>query len=1068
MMWGSEYRTFEAGGGTVTVNSAADRWCLVDVSEPTLARAVQAVLDYVKHHKVFATKEWLDNLRRYPRGGVPSEAESWIDRAMTIPSSLKVGRVSLELRFLGELRLSGALLWPVALRHLPHPVPAADTRIWGIRILAGMTPFEKALLQPPRPATRVTAALIMSCSPMAGVDSLSQQALLDTLGVLAGSEHAHSLDSPLLMDLYRRLEGQKRGDGSLVDLALPAEQILRDRGVRGTAAPRYGDAGCRPDGAPWVEAFGRMSMGSKLKSGAPQRVAHRLWLEYCATLGKIPAPAEVTRAAHVEGPRGFKRWLQGRGGATSRDVVPLMGDIFEMLCEEGHMDANPIWSEADRPPALPANAISNKAVVPREVLVACATVVNELLDHARRQFEGLHGQGWKPAGIILACRAPGDVAASDACSPVLPAGLLKPECFRGLAVTLRGEDGTVVRVLNPVLPTLLLWLLKAPHRTFQARMVDSGEGDELIPELSFVAGDHGIRRTVVSWLPNSHPLATKGRRKGVIREVEDDVLGQTIPGIFLNTNKTHAERDKDGEDPGFELAWDDPETHEALYELRRWQQRCNAVDRLIPRDELRAASLAPSDGLRGKMPGYAYLFRHAQDKDLPGRLEPPTHSQAAHFFYRVLDEVEARIAKADEAAGPGEARRLPPRIVLSRDVTGMPDRCIFSLHSLRVTGITALLEAGVPFWMVSRLVAGHATWLMTLRYAKPSPGTVWEAVRGVAAGAQPRDGGDARADVSAMGQEELQQHMVSDGHPMAAGGTQVAGFWRWMHDGVCPTGETMCHEGGPQVAGSRKAHGPVEGGARNCALCRFFLTGPAFIEGQVDVVNATLHGARRRAEGIRELHAQRRAPENSRRRASFDDRVERAEAELHLVVRGIHARMRLIHASLALAKAQGAGEDAAGASQPGEMLLTRMTGADIEARLREASELGALDQVSRIAALVPHLDVGDALTARNELIDRLFDANGFEALLYRLPARMARAAGDAVTDGVRAQAPPGMEPDEFLDMVAEGRSKLFELDVPAIEARIARAVGDAIRIVPRPTQARLPGPASTAGSGPAT
>jgi hypothetical protein len=52
----------------------------------------------------------------------------------------------------------------------------------------------------------------------------------------------------------------------------------------------------------------------------------------------------------------------------------------------------------------------------------------------------------------------------------------------------------------------------------------------------------------------------------------------------------------------------------------------------------------------------------------------------------------------------------------------------------------------------------------------------------------------------------------------------------------------------------------------------------------------------------------------------------------------------------------------------------------------------------------------------------------------------------AVVDGVRAQAPADVDPARFLDQVAEGRVKLFDLDTEAIEIEVSRAVGRPIAI----------------------
>lgn len=102
-------------------------------------------------------------------------------------------------------------------------------------------------------------------------------------------------------------------------------------------------------------------------------------------------------------------------------------------------------------------------------------------------------------------------------------------------------DGTVRRVWSPVRAIALLVKLHLPLRTFQVRMLNSGEADVEVyrPELG-------------GWVQNAHALAgTSSRAMGAIRRFEDKFAGVDFPGFYINTNKTQDTNLKTGR--GYEI-----------------------------------------------------------------------------------------------------------------------------------------------------------------------------------------------------------------------------------------------------------------------------------------------------------------------------------------------------------------------------------------------------------------------------------------------------------------------------------------------------------------------------------
>lgn len=89
------------------------------------------------------------------------------------------------------------------------------------------------------------------------------------------------------------------------------------------------------------------------------------------------------------------------------------------------------------------------------------------------------------------------------------------------------ETGQLEQVWCPARAFAILILFILPIRSVQVRLLDSGEGDELIY-------DHARE----AFVPNHLPTATPGRAEGCIRLFVDGELRKDIIGLWINTNKT--------------------------------------------------------------------------------------------------------------------------------------------------------------------------------------------------------------------------------------------------------------------------------------------------------------------------------------------------------------------------------------------------------------------------------------------------------------------------------------------------------------------------------------------------
>lgn len=271
----------------------------------------------------------------------------------------------------------------------------------------------------------------------------------------------------------------------------------------------------------------------------------------------------------------------------------------------------------------------------------------------------------------------------------------------------------------------------------------------------------------------------------------------------------------------------------------------------VSRQPLSDNSLIASVDVADRLDKYHFLFRDAANKT--ALLEPVSKTRTKRFWYELLWELEKRLEKEGITNNDGSRISL---ITYWQDTR--PRGTIFDQHSLRVTGLTTMAGAGVPIHMLREFVAGHATILMTLYYLRPRAGEITR----VLDEALSRTTEDEQQDWSAYLQDqplevvrEVTAYNSEDG--LLASKQVQSALWAPTEYGVCPNSATKCSEGGPFVEGKgkRKIHSPVPGGAYNCAMCRFFVTGPPFLGGLVAKFNETVGQLLEKVERLRQQEA---------------------------------------------------------------------------------------------------------------------------------------------------------------------------------------------------------------------
>jgi hypothetical protein len=746
----------------------------------------------------------------------------------------------------------------------------------------------------------------------------------------------------------------------------------------------------------WGRSFRRWVDSQHWKAPISKTEACRAILHYLECQSEPPElHAKDLRSRMFGAENRLYDWLCNHGSLPGARLS--MQTVFHFFVWHG--EQNPEFviplRKSELPPAPWRSSKTTKVLIPRTILEEAKSICRELIEVT------LSGQTELPNTIHCVKQFTNDLACKFA------------------------EPGVgLVTKFVPVLPVLLYTLLTLPIRGIQARLLDSGEADDEFPIAPPGDAPIGLR---IEWVSNTSPLARKARTEGWLRRIRDTSVSKDYLGFWVNSNKTTAMGRGDAKDYGYEIPWQHDELISILTRLRDWQMLHNPIETLSSRGDLSEKSLRPTAALSKLMPAYAYLFRHPRDSDLTSWHEPVRYEAVNQFFLALMDEIEDRRHNT-----PNEVR-----LILSRNSVNSPGSAIFTVHGLRVAGITAFAEAGVPAPIIAEFLAGHMTVLMTVYYHKFGPATVTRMLNEALHALDRARMSDALSGASDI--DQLRAMFVAEQiDALNAAADTTPNLWALKIDGICPNGQTLCEQGGALRRGSM--HGPVPGGARNCPLCRFWLTGPAFVAGQAICLNAQLYKLREKSEVLVNLHARLRTlAATDGKREAVEHSIDATEAEIDLMIRTLQARYRLAMASLQLANNQ---------CDAGDNHIFSMVSPggrdEATASLIEVTDFRMLDFLSRSIEIFPEIDCGSATFKRNLFLDQLLEKEGFEAMLFRLPAEAANRAGNALGRFLGELAG-----DEILDSIADGTRSLRSFGIERVQEGVETILGEPIKFVPR-------------------
>lgn len=620
------------------------------------------------------------------------------------------------------------------------------------------------------------------------------------------------------------------------------------------------------------------------------------------------------------------------------------------------------------------------------------------------------------------------------------------------------ERGEVLEIWSPARSVALLMKLMLPPRTYQVRMLDSGEADTW-------------RYTDGEWVPNTGCLATGEQRKpvshGVFRRVQDYDTGEAHTALYINTNKT-ADIGKD-EARGQVIPWEHRELLNWLEKLRDWQEKYNPIACPTPWKELQLKHLghARSADELARMPDTCFLFRNPcaprgeTDKPLPSK-------SLDRLWSELLLELQRRCETRGETLADGRALQFVRRCKQAKDGA----LALHPLHSLRVSLLTCLaMDGEVPLPILSKLVAGHSRLLMTIYYTKP----------GVARMTQMLNEASAKLETSAA--EGLQRFLAEATYEQLAAGAVYNSLegvqaalpvrpedrnpvgWMVRHYGLCLVGGNTsptegnsriggCFNGGAQlkinnVDPCNNRYRPVPGGAGNCVRCRWFVTEARFLDAlraHFNNVSYHLAEAARRAKGHEEtletLVVNRAAAERTGRPFTEQRellRVERlwetALAKVDQLANDLSATYRLIRRCYDLMSQ--ANRDATGKQQ----LVAVGALQDLRIAFEETkSELLPLAGVCADAEVYPDEDAGKAIVRRSQILDSALYREGMQPLFMALTEEEQLRVGNRLMEELcRLAQPdsPALGLKSVVGVIESGRSLAglgFDADIKEVLA----------------------------------
>jgi hypothetical protein len=414
-------------------------------------------------------------------------------------------------------------------------------------------------------------------------------------------------------------------------------------------------------------------------------------------------------------------------------------------------------------------------------------------------------------------------------------------------------------IWSPVRAMALHLKLQLPLRTFQVRMLDSGEADTWRYERG-------------QWVKNKANNFVEGSekrpwQKGVFHRIVTPDIGDTMTGLYINTNKT-ADKNKDEITRGYVIPWQHEEVLYWLEKLRNWQEKYNPINKPTSIYDLdyKHFGSTKTDTQRSEIGDVCFLFRNAAALIEKEQGMPITAGYLNTLWVALMAQLEDSVRKDGDTLSDGSLVRFIDPI--------NPRKTLFPLHSLRVSLITCYsIEGEIPTPVLSKLLVGHSRLIMTLHYTRITPVMMAKKMHEAEGKINDKDGESLQAFLANKSIEEigLQSAFQDIESLKTVLKVRNPAGWQEKSIGLCLVGGNTsplvenasvagCWNGGDKLKRANRnqadLYGPVPHGIENCIRCRWFITDIRYIGSLVAHFNNLSYHATEAAKISAELEAE--------------------------------------------------------------------------------------------------------------------------------------------------------------------------------------------------------------------
>lgn len=592
------------------------------------------------------------------------------------------------------------------------------------------------------------------------------------------------------------------------------------------------------------------------------------------------------------------------------------------------------------------------------------------------------------------------------------------------------EHDTKGKTWCPCNTYLLLTMLEIPLRRIQVSMLDSGEGDSI----KYSINDN-------KWIENTGNFQNYwksiGQQKVNRGVISYDIERQEKTSIYINTNKNADRSVLFSADSGYTIPWHNQPLVDMLTDLREWQEKYNPVSKPTKYTELNknvSGDKMPTESVLKSIPDRFYLFRHPKTSSGEKPFSPLPDVEIFRFWWQVLLQVQNEWNKKN----PDTPIQL---ITKYNKNTNTPEGAIFTPHGLRVSGITALVESGVPLEVISKIIVAHSSLIATVHYVKHDKDYINNMLD------------SAKKHLQDVGKIDLFKALNNDTFENAKkylvyNSIETVGYITSKkipsalitpnNLGICPYGFTRCSDGGPLIRKTHKnkpLHSRVEGGDGTCVLCRHFVTGVPWLTEIWLYTNKCLEELRdisviydslksrleeKRLEKynlVKNSVSETDLVDISRKIAELSSLYELKAAEMDLTLKKLHAAFRILEGLKAIIDHDSDSDS--------KKLPIASDESSLAIEFSDVSLLSVKHLLVKAGRLYPHMEDDKTESERNYLLDKILFNNGLEPItLLNLTKKEIEAASDAMGDFLLSR----LSADQ-IDDLSTNKLKLSDLGI---------------------------------------